>query len=125
MSAYQAARDAELHTADPAHSGTDGSAVLVWFSSKSCSGGHQTARLELGRSRELKVSDVPCRGNARSRQGKFDAALKDYNKSIELCPWSVDPILNRGVLYENTGRLAAAERDYRYASPADAQDELL
>ena len=37
------------------------------------------------------------RGNARSRQGKLDDALEDYNSAIELCPWSVDPVLNRQV----------------------------
>lgn len=35
------------------------------------------------------------RGNARSRQGKLEAALADYNMSIRICPWSVDPVLNR------------------------------
>jgi tetratricopeptide (TPR) repeat protein len=35
------------------------------------------------------------RGNARSRQGKLAEALADYNRSIEICPWSVDPVLNR------------------------------
>ena len=35
------------------------------------------------------------RGNARSRQGKMDAALVDYNRAIQICPWSVDPVLNR------------------------------
>ena len=35
------------------------------------------------------------RGNARSRQGKMDLALVDYNKAIAICPWSVDPVLNR------------------------------
>lgn len=35
------------------------------------------------------------RGNARSRQGKMDIALVDYNRAIEICPWSVDPVLNR------------------------------
>ena len=35
------------------------------------------------------------RGNARSRQGMFDAAIVDYNESMKLCPWSVDPMLNR------------------------------
>ena len=35
------------------------------------------------------------RGNARTRQGKMDAALVDYNKAIDTCPWSVDPVLNR------------------------------
>ena len=35
------------------------------------------------------------RGNARTRQGKMDAALVDYNRAIDTCPWSVDPVLNR------------------------------
>lgn len=37
------------------------------------------------------------RGNARSRQGKVDEALKDYDESIRICPWSVDPVLVRSV----------------------------
>ena len=28
-------------------------------------------------------------------QGKLREALEDYNRSIQLCPWSVDPVLNR------------------------------
>lgn len=44
------------------------------------------------------------RGNARSRQGKLQDALRDYNKAIELCPWSVDPLLNRGAVLEQLGR---------------------
>ena len=44
------------------------------------------------------------RGNARSRQGKLDAALQDYNQAIEICPWSVDPLLNRGAVLEQLGR---------------------
>ena len=35
------------------------------------------------------------RGNARSRMGRLGEALADYNKSIQICPWSVDPVLNR------------------------------
>ena len=35
------------------------------------------------------------RGNARSRQGKLEAALADYNEAIRIVPWSVDPVLNR------------------------------
>ena len=53
------------------------------------------------------------RGNARSRAGAADAALADLNQAIALCPWSVDPVLNRGVVLEQSGRLAEAERDYR------------
>ncbi|KAK3268036.1 hypothetical protein CYMTET_23435 [Cymbomonas tetramitiformis] len=64
------------------------------------------------------------RGNARSRQGKFETALVDYEKAIELCPWSVEPVLNRGVLYENTGQLALAERDYRAVLQANPEDPV-
>ena len=35
------------------------------------------------------------RGNARSRQGKLQEALADYNEAIRICPWSGDPVLNR------------------------------
>lgn len=35
------------------------------------------------------------RGNARSRQGKMEEALSDFGEAIALCPWSVDPLLNR------------------------------
>jgi tetratricopeptide (TPR) repeat protein len=44
------------------------------------------------------------RGNARSRQGKLLDAIRDYNMAIELCPWSVDPLLNRGAVLEQLGR---------------------
>jgi hypothetical protein len=37
-------------------------------------------------------------------QGKYSEALSDYNTSIQLCPWSVDPVINRGVLLEALGR---------------------
>lgn len=44
------------------------------------------------------------RGNARSRQGKLQEALADYNQAIIICPWSPDPVLNRGVVLEALGR---------------------
>ncbi|CAG9460596.1 unnamed protein product [Pedinophyceae sp. YPF-701] len=53
------------------------------------------------------------RGNARSRQGKLKDALVDYAEAIKLCPWSPDPVLNRGVALETLGRFSEAERDYR------------
>ena len=28
-------------------------------------------------------------------QLRFDDAIEEYTKSAELCPWSVDPLLNR------------------------------
>eukprot|EP00878_Enallax_costatus_P005296 GHUV01005563.1.p1 GENE.GHUV01005563.1~~GHUV01005563.1.p1 ORF type:complete len:364 (+),score=89.25 GHUV01005563.1:278-1369(+) len=53
------------------------------------------------------------RGNARSRQGKLAAALTDYNAAIQLCPWSVDPVINRGVVLEALGRWTEAAADYQ------------
>ena len=35
------------------------------------------------------------RGNALTRQGKLQEALRSFNEAIELCPWAVDPVLNR------------------------------
>lgn len=62
------------------------------------------------------------RGNARSRQGRLEQALDDYSKSIELAPYSVDPVLNRGVVLEALGRYEEAVGDYEAvlrAAPAD------
>lgn len=53
------------------------------------------------------------RGNARSRRGDFQGAIEDYDKAMELCPWSVDPILNRGVVFERLGLFDLAIHDYR------------
>lgn len=53
------------------------------------------------------------RGNARVRAGRADEALQDLDRAIELAPWAVDPVLNRGVVLENSGRLEEAARDYR------------
>ena len=53
------------------------------------------------------------RGNARVRAGRADEALRDLDRAIELAPWAVDPVLNRGVVLENSGRLEEAARDYR------------
>ena len=62
------------------------------------------------------------RGNARSRQGRMEQALTDYNKSISICPWSVDPVLNRGVVLENLGFFDAAITDYRAVLAVDPSD---
>ena len=35
------------------------------------------------------------RGNALTRQGKLREALRSFNEAIQLCPWAVDPVLNR------------------------------
>jgi len=63
------------------------------------------------------------RGNARARQGRLEDALRDYNAAIERCPWSADPVLNRGVTLETLDRYPEAKRDYEAVlavSPDDA-----
>jgi len=44
------------------------------------------------------------RGNSRVRQGRAEEALKDFDAAIALCPWAVDPVLNRGVALEGLER---------------------
>lgn len=62
------------------------------------------------------------RGNALSRQGYVDKALEDYNMAIKTCPWSVDPVLNRGVLLENLLRFDEAVEDYKAVLKVAPQD---
>lgn len=62
------------------------------------------------------------RGNCLSRQGRFEAAIKDYNRSIELCPYSVDPVLNRGVAYEALREYKLAIDDYQSVLDVDPSD---
>jgi tetratricopeptide (TPR) repeat protein len=62
------------------------------------------------------------RGNARARQGRLDEALSDYNTSIKMCPWSVDPVLNRGATLEALGRFPEAVVDYRAVLKAAPND---
>lgn len=65
------------------------------------------------------------RGNARSRQGKFEQAIQDLNTAIDTCPWTVDPILNRGVVLEAMGRFEEAKRDYLAILEADPEDPAI
>jgi hypothetical protein len=46
-------------------------------------------------------------------QGKLSAALSDYNTAIQLCPWSVDPVINRGVVLEALSRCDRGENRAR------------
>lgn len=62
------------------------------------------------------------RGNARARQGRLQDALSDYNTAIKLCPWSVDPVLNRGVTLEALGRFPEAIVDYKAVLAAAPED---
>ncbi|PSC75669.1 TPR repeat-containing [Micractinium conductrix] len=89
------------------------STCLTWHRRRRCG-----ARLEYGGLDSNWVPDLVGRawgnrGNARSRQGKLQQALADYNTSIGICPWSVDPVLNRGVVLEALGRWDQAISDYR------------
>lgn len=62
------------------------------------------------------------RGNCRSRQGRLGEALSDLNHSIQLAPWSPDPVLNRGVVLEAMGRFQEAAADYRAVLAAVPED---
>ena len=53
------------------------------------------------------------RGNVRARLGRFEEALADYDESIRLAPWAVDPVLNKGATLETLRRYDEAEGCYR------------
>ena len=72
---------------------------------------------------ELVSRALGNRGNARSRQGKLQDALEDYNRSIAMTPEAPDPLLNRGVLHETMRDFDLALQDYRRVldlNPSDA-----
>ena len=62
------------------------------------------------------------RGNVRSRMGKLNDALRDYDKSIAIAPWAPDPVLNRGVVYEAQGKYALAIQDYESVLEVSPED---
>jgi tetratricopeptide (TPR) repeat protein len=73
------------------------------------------------------VSDIVSRawgnrGNARSRQGRMEEALGDFDHSIELAPYAADPVLNRGVVLESLGRYEEAASDYEAVLSAQPND---
>ncbi len=62
------------------------------------------------------------RGNARVSQHKLQAAIADYNKSIEFAPDQPDAYLNRGTALEGLGKWQAAIADYNQVLKLDPQD---
>ncbi|KAF5834007.1 hypothetical protein DUNSADRAFT_9492 [Dunaliella salina] len=62
------------------------------------------------------------RGNARTRQGRIEEALADYNEAIRLSPWSPNPVLNRGIAYEALGRYEDAAEQYKAVIAVDETD---
>mmetsp|Transcript_6290 Transcript_6290/g.11205 ORF Transcript_6290/g.11205 Transcript_6290/m.11205 type:complete len:341 (-) Transcript_6290:2638-3660(-) len=56
------------------------------------------------------------RGNCRTSQGKFDAAIEDFNKAIELAPKEPDPFLGKGVALEGLGLFKEAIDSYSKAN---------
>lgn len=62
------------------------------------------------------------RGNSRLRQGRFEPAISDFNKSMELCPYSVDPVLNRGVAFEGLKEYERAIEDYQAVLDVNESD---
>lgn len=52
----------------------------------------------------------------------MEQAIEDLNKAMEICPWSMDPVLNRGVVLESLGQFEDAVRDYRELLKVDPYD---
>jgi tetratricopeptide (TPR) repeat protein len=55
------------------------------------------------------------RGNAYARQGQYDLAIQDYDKSINLDPNFAKPLNNRGVVYKKQGDYDRALQDFNAA----------
>ena len=49
-----------------------------------------------------------------------NVAIADYDTSIEMCPWAVDPVLNRGVALEAIGKY---DEVFAFAFPSRFESE--
>jgi TolB-like protein len=54
-----------------------------------------------------------CRGDAYSRQGRYDLAVADYDRTIQINPRRADVYYRKGDLYERAGRPRLAAVSYR------------
>ena len=54
-------------------------------------------------------------GGALGALGRFDEALQQLNRAVELEPLNAEPYHNRGVIYERQGNREAAIKEYRAA----------
>ncbi len=59
------------------------------------------------------------RGNAFSKEGQYELAIQDYDKSINLDPGYAKPLNNRGVAYQKQGDLDRAIQDFNAAINID------
>jgi tetratricopeptide (TPR) repeat protein len=64
---------------------------------------------------EIQATVYNNRGVAYYNQGKFDLAIADYNKAIELNPKGAEAYNNRGNAYSKQGNLQQAIADYNKA----------
>ncbi|MDE2028363.1 MAG: tetratricopeptide repeat protein, partial [Candidatus Omnitrophica bacterium] len=58
-------------------------------------------------------------GNAYLKEGKFDLAIKNFNKAIALDPAYAEPLVNLGLIYDHRGRWAKALSYYNKAIAAN------
>lgn len=77
---------------------------------------------EYGQFPQIEARISVNRGNARARQGKFDGAIADYSRGIELAPGEANGYVNRGASYEALGRFQDALDDYTIAINLDPED---
>ena len=53
------------------------------------------------------------RGIAYGDLGKYEQAIRDYNKAIELDPQYANTYYNRGILYQTLDKITEAEADFK------------
>ena len=64
------------------------------------------------------------RGNINAHLLRYDKAIIDYSKAIEIEPENIDLIMNRAISYEFLNKDQLALRDYEYAYYLDPNFEL-
>ena len=67
------------------------------------------------------VSALHSRGVCLIHLGRFDEALADYDKALQLSPGSIAGFTGRGLTFEKKGDLSRARTEFRKAVDADEE----
>ena len=65
------------------------------------------------------------RGNVYRKQGRFDRAIKEYDKAIHLNPDDAQVFADRGLAFEQKGEPGQAMRDFKKANDLGFRHPLL
>ncbi len=63
-------------------------------------------------------------GRVYAKNDKFDKASKLFNKALEVDPYSIEALSNKGVIFEKQGQWKKAHRVYKKAYKLDPRDEI-